>query len=210
MDDTLILHHAPMSRSNIVIWMLEEMGIPYRLNLMSLQRQDQKKPAYLAINPMGKVPALEHKGIVVTEAAAICAYLADAFPETRLAPAIDDPLRGQYYRWMFFAPSCLEPAAFDHMTGRSEPDPSAAGYGAYDVAVETAAQAIAKTPFVLGDRFSAADVILGSHIIWGMMVKALPERPDFTAYAERLKQRPAWQRSLAKNQELYAQLHPKN
>lgn len=208
MDNTVLLHHAPMSRSNIVLWMLEEMGIPYRLNLMSLQRQDQKKPAYLAINPMGKVPALEHKGVVVTEAAAICAYLADAFPEASMAPRADDPLRGPYYRWMSFAPSSLEPAAFDRMTGRGAPDPSAAGYGTYDLAVETAATAIARTPFVLGDRFSTADVILGSHIIWGMMVKALPERPEFTAYAERLRARPAWQRAMAKNQELYAELHP--
>jgi glutathione S-transferase len=210
MDDTPLLHHAPMSRSNIAFWMLEEMGIPYRLNPLSLQRQDQKQPAYLSVNPMGKVPALEHKGIVVTEAAAICAYLADAFPATKLAPGTDDPLRGPYYRWMFFAPSCLEPAAFDHMTGRGAPDASAAGYGTYDLAVETAARAIARTPFVLGDRFSAADVILGSHIIWGMMVKALPERPEFTAYAERLQARPAWQRAMAKNQELFAQLHPKS
>ena len=129
MDNTVLLHHAPMSRSNIVLWMLEEMGIPYRLNLMSLQRQDQKKPAYLAINPMGKVPALEHKGVVVTEAAAICAYLADAFPEASMAPRADDPLRGPYYRWMFFAPSSLEPAAFDRMNGRSVPLPRASGYG---------------------------------------------------------------------------------
>jgi glutathione S-transferase len=209
MDDTVLLHHAPMSRSNIVSWMLEEMGIPYRVNLLSLERQEQKNPAFLAINPMGKVPALEHRGIVVTEAAAICAYLADAFPETKLAPKIDDPLRGPYCRWIFFAPGSLEPAAFDRMNGRSTSGPRASSYGDYDTTIETAAMAVAKGPYVLGERFSAADVVLGSHIIWDMMMKALPERPDFTAYGARLKQRPAWQRSMAKNQELYAQLHPK-
>lgn len=210
MDDTVLLHHAPMSRGNITTWMLEEMGIPYRLNLLSLERQDQKKPAYLAVNPMGKVPALEHRGIVVTEVAAICAYLADAFPETGLAPKIDDPLRGPYYRWMFFAPGSLEPAAFDRMNGRGTLEPRASSYGDYDATVETAAMAVAKGPYVLGERFSAADVILASHIIWDMMMKGLPERPEFTAYGQRMQARPAWQRSMAKNQELYAQLRPKS
>lgn len=210
MDDTPLLHHAPMSRGNIAFWMLEEMGIPYRLNLLSLDRQDQKKPAYLAINPMGKVPALEHRGVIVTEVAAICAYLADAYPAAKLAPEPGDPQRGPYYRWMFFAPGSLEMAAFDRMNGRDVPLPRASGYGDYDTTIETAAQAVAKGPFVLGEQFSAADIVLGSHVIWDMMMKALPERPEFTTYAQRLQARPAWQRAMAKNQELYAQLHPKS
>lgn len=209
MTDTVLLHHAPMSRGNIAFWMLEEMGIPYRLNLLSLDRQDQKKPAYLAVNPMGKVPVLEHRGVVVTEAAAICAYLADAFPETGLAPKLDDPRRGTYYRWMFFAPGCLEMAVFDRMNGRDAGQPRASGYGDYDTTIETVARAVAKSPHVLGEQFSAADVILGSHVIWGMMMKGLPERAEFTAYARRLQARPAWQRTLAKNQALHAELHPK-
>lgn len=209
MTDTPLLHHAPMTRGNIAFWMLEEMGIPYRLNLMSLERGDQKQPAYLAVNPMGKVPALEHKGVVVTEVAAVCAYLADAFPAANLAPQIDDPRRGTYYRWMFFAPGALEAAAFDRMTSRGNPLPRASGYGDYDITVETVAQAVAKGPYVLGEQFSTADIILGSHVIWGMMMKALPERTEFTTYAQRLQARPAWQRTLAKNQALYAELHPK-
>ncbi len=209
MTDTVLLHHAPMSRGNIAFWMLEEMGIPYRLNLLSLDRQDQKQPAYLAINPMGKVPALEHKGVIVTEAAAVCAYLADAFPETNLAPKHDDPRRGTYYRWMFFAPGCLEMAVFDRMNARDVPEPRASGYGDYDTTIETVARAVAKGPYVLGDQFSAADIILGSHVIWGMMMKGLPARAEFTAYAQRLQARPAWQRTLAKNQALHAELNPK-
>ena len=209
MTDTVLLHHAPMSRGNIAFWMLEEMGIPYRLNLLSLDRQDQKKPAYLAVNPMGKVPALEHKGVIVTEVAAVCAYLADAFPETNLAPKFDDPRRGTYYRWMFFAPGCLEMAVFDRMNGRDAGQPRASGYGDYDTTIETVARAVAKGPYVLGEQFSTADIILGSHVIWGMMMKGLPERPEFTAYAQRLQARPAWQRTLAKNQALHAELNPK-
>lgn len=208
MDDTPLLHHAPMSRGNIAFWMLEEMGIPYRLNLLSLERQDQKTPAYRAINPMGKVPALEHRGVIVTEVAAICAYLADAYPAANLAPKSGDPQRGPYYRWMFFAPGSLEMAAFDRMNGRDVPLPRASAYGDYDTTIETAAQAVAKGPFVLGEEFSAADIVLGSHLIWDMMMKALPERPEFTTYAQRLQARPAWQRAMAKNQELFAQLHP--
>lgn len=209
MTDTVLLHHAPMSRGNIAFWMLEEMGIPYRLNLLSLDRQDQKQPAYLAVNPMGKVPALEHKGVIVTEVAAVCAYLADAFPETKLAPKLDDPRRGTYYRWMFFAPGCLEMAVFDRMNGRDAGQARASGYGDYDTTIETVAQAVAKSPYVLGEQFSTADIILGSHIIWGMMMKGLPERAEFTAYARRLQARPAWQRTLAKNQALHAELQPK-
>lgn len=209
MTDTVLLHHAPMTRGNIAYWMLEEMGIPYRLNLLSLERGDHKSAAYLAINPMGKVPALEHKGVVVTEVAAVCAYLADAFPATDMAPKIDDPRRGTYYRWMFFAPGVLEAAVFDRITARSNPTPRSSGYGDYDTTVETVAQAAAKGPYVLGEQFSAADIILGSHVIWGMMMKALPERAEFTAYAQRLQARPAWQRTMAKNQALYDELHPK-
>ena len=108
-----------------------------------------------------------------------------------------------------FAPGSLEPAAYDHMTGRPNPQPSASGYGDYKTTLETVAGALKPGPYILGDTFSAADVIVGSHLTWGMMVKALPERPDFMAYSQRLKERPAWQRAMAKNQQLYAELHPK-
>jgi glutathione S-transferase len=115
MTDEIVFHHNPMSRGRIVHWMLEEVGAPYRIVLHSFDRREHKTPAYLAINPMGKIPAIEHRGIVVTEAAAICAYLADAVPAAGLAPAVDDPARGPYLRWMFFGAGCLEAALVDRM-----------------------------------------------------------------------------------------------
>lgn len=206
--DKIIFHHAPMSRSNIVHWMLEELGVPYELHAMSLEHGDHKKPDYLAINPMGKVPAITHQGVTITEAAAICAYLADEFPAARLSVPIGDARRGIYLKWLFFGPGCLEQAIIDRIHNRPPIPPRASSYGDYDTVMETLAQAVAKGPYLLGEQFTAADVVIGSGINWGGMMKAVPERPEFTAYAERLKARPAVQRSFAKNQALYAQLHP--
>lgn len=203
----LIFHHAPMSRGNIVSWMLEELGIPYTPKLMSLERSEQKSAAYLKINPMGKVPAIEHKGVIITEAAAICAYLADEFPQARLAPTVGDPQRGLYFKWLFFGPSCLEQAILDRMNSRPLVNARASSYGDYDTVMETIAAGI-KGPYLLGEHFTAADVVLGSGLQWGTMMKALPERPEFTAYLGKLQQRPAPQRAFAKNQKWYAELHP--
>jgi glutathione S-transferase len=206
--DKIVFHHAPMSRSNIVHWMLEELGVPYELHAMSLQRGDHKKPDYLAINPMGKVPAITHQGVTITEAAAICAYLADEFPAAKLSLPVGDRRRGLYLKWLFFGPSCLEQAIIDRLHNRSQIAPSSSSYGTYDTVMETLAQALAEGPYLLGRQFTAADVVIGSGIQWGTMVKALPERAEFGAYIERLNARPAAQRSFIKNQELYAQLHP--
>jgi glutathione S-transferase len=206
--DKIIFHHAPMSRSNIVHWMFEELGVPYQLKAMSLERADHKKPDYLAINPMGKVPAITHQGVTITEAAAICAYLADEFPAVQLAVPIGDPRRGLYLKWLFFGPSCLEQAIIDRIHNRPQVAPSSSSYGNYDTVMETLANALAKGPYLLGEQFTAADIVIGSGIRWGGMMKAVPERPEFAAYAERLGARPAAQRSFAKNQALYAQLHP--
>ena len=206
--DKIIFHHAPMSRSNIVHWMLEELGVPYKLDAMSLERGDHKKPAYIAINPMGKVPAIEHQGVVITEAAAICAYLADEFPAARLSVPIGDPQRGLYLKWLFFGPSCLEQAIIDRIHDRPKVLPRASSYGEYDTVMETVAQAVAKGPYLIGDQFTAADVVIGSGLHWGGFMKAIPERPEFATYIGRLQQRPALQRSFAKNQALYAELHP--
>ena len=208
MGDPIIFHHAPMSRSNIVSWMLEELGVPYEVRPLSLDRQDQKKPEYLAVNPMGKVPAIEHKGVVITEAAAICAYLADEFPAAKLSPPIGDARRGLYFKWLFFGPSCLEQAIIDRMHNRPTVAPRASSYGEYDIVMDTIAQAVATGPFLVGNQFTAADMVLGSGIQWGTFMKALPARPEFTAYLGRLQQRPALQRTFAKNQELYAKPHP--
>src|SRR4030095_11890258 len=130
MADTLVFYTNPMSRGRIVHWMLEEVGAPYRMEILSFDKNEHKAPAYLAINPMGKVPTIVHRGVVVTEAAAICAYLADAFPKAGLAPALDDPARGTYLRWMFFGAGCLEPALVDQMLNRPQTERRGGrGYG---------------------------------------------------------------------------------
>jgi glutathione S-transferase len=208
MDNTIIFHHAPMSRSNIVSWMLEELGVPYEVKPMSLERDDQKKPDYLAINPMGKVPAIEHKGVIITEAAAICAYLADEFPAAKLSVPVGDPRRGLYFKWLFFGPGCLEQAIIDRLDNRALAPARLSSYGDYDSVMNTIAAAVATGPFLVGEQFTAADVVIGSGLQWGTFMKAVPTRPEFTAYLGRLQQRPALQRAFAKNQELYAKLHP--
>jgi glutathione S-transferase len=207
--DKIVFHHAPMSRSNIVHWMLEELGIPYELHAISLERGDHKKPEYLAINPMGKVPAITHQGVTITEAAAVCAYLADEFPAAKLAAPVGSPQRGIYLKWLFFSPSCLEQAMLDRAHDRPPVPARASPYGEYDTVMDTVAQAVVDGPYLLGQHFTAADVVLGSCLQYGTMINALPERPEFSAYLGRLRQRPALQRSFVKNQHLYEQLHPK-
>jgi glutathione S-transferase len=198
MTDTIVFYTNPMSRGRIVHWMLEEVGAPYRMELLSFDKNEHKTPAYLAINPMGKVPTIAHRGVVVTEAAAICAYLADAFPKAGLAPALDDPARGTYLRWMFFGAGCVEPAIIDRMLERPTPSrPMALGYGSYDATLNALEKAVSPGPFVLGERFSAADVYLASQIGWGMGTKALEARPAFERYSARCTDRPAFRRFSA-------------
>ncbi len=198
MADTIVFYTNPMSRGRIVHWMLEEVGAPYRMELLSFDKNEHKTPAFLAINPMGKVPTIVHRGVVVTEAAAICAYLADAFPKAELAPALDDPARGTYLRWMFFGAGCVEPAIIDRMLERPTPSrPMALGYGSYDATLNALEKAVSPGPFVLGERFSAVDVYLASQIGWGMGTKALEARPAFERYSARCTDRPAFKRFSA-------------
>jgi len=202
---SLTLYHAAPSRSSIALWMLEEIGEPYVLNVLSLKDGDSRKPAYLAINPMGKVPALKHEDAVITEAAAICCYLADAFPQAGLAVPIGDPRRGTYLKWLFFGPSCVEPAMTDKAFRRAEPPPRGAlGYGDYDTVVDVLADALRAGRYLLDERFTAADVVIGSGLRWGMAFKLIPDRPEFTAYTARLAARPALKRAQAKDAELMA------
>jgi glutathione S-transferase len=161
----LTLYHASPSRSSVVLWMLEELGQPYDLKLLSLKQGDNLKPDYLAINPMGKVPALKHGDTVITEAAAICTYLADEFPQARLNIPIGAPGRGVYLKWLFFGPSCIEPAVIDRAAPRKEvARRGMLGYGDFDTVMNVAAQAVAKGPWLMGEQFTAADVIIGSNI----------------------------------------------
>lgn len=199
----LTLYHASPSRSSIVLWMLEEIREPYEIELVSLSKGENLAPKFLAINPMGKVPALRHDDTVITEVAAICTYLADAFPRAGLNVPIGTPRRGVYLKWLFFGPGCLEPAVIDRAAPRKEEARRAMlGYGDFDTTMNVVVTAVEPGPFLMGEQFTAADVVIGAQIRWGMMFKMLPERPEFTAYAARLAARPAAQRAEAKDKEL--------
>lgn len=195
MSESIVFYYNPMSRGRIAHWMLEEVGEPYRVELLSFEKGEHKQPQYLAINPMGKIPAIVHRGVVVTEVAAICTYLADAFPRAQLAPAADDPARGTYLRWLFFGAGCVEPAVVDKIFSRPQVErPGALGYGNYDDTMNALEKAITPGPFILGERFSAADVYIGSQIGWGMMTKGIEPRAAFQAYVGRCSERPAFKR----------------
>jgi glutathione S-transferase len=201
----LILYHAAPSRSSIVHWMLEEIGEPYDIELLSLKGGENRAPDYLAINPMGKVPALRHGDVVITEAAAICTYLADEFPRAGLNIPVGTPRRGVYLKWLFFGPSCLEPAILDRAFPRKDASPRASlGYGEYGTVLDVVARAVEKGPYLMGEQFTAADVVIGSGLRWGMSFKLLPQRPEFVAYGDRLAARPALQRAEAKDEKLAA------
>jgi len=186
-----------MSRGRIVRWMLEEVGRPYDTQVLDYGTT-MKAPEYLAINSMGKVPAIVCDGEVVTECAAICTFLADRFPEAELAPGAKEAGRGTYLRWMFFAAGPLEAAVTAKSMGLMPPADKAGtlGYGTFEAAIEALEGAVSGPgPWILGDRFSAADVYVGSQINWGLMFKTIPDRPAFVAYTERLRARPAWVRA---------------
>lgn len=200
MTEEIVFYHNPRSRAQMAHWMLEEVGAPYRIVHVDFEKGDQKKPSFLALNPMGKLPTIVHRDTVITETAAVIAYLADAFPKTGLAPAVSDPARGTYYRWLFFGAGCIEPALVDQMLKRPAPEQKmAVGWGSYQDVLNALKTALAKGPYLLGDRFSAADVYVGSEVIWGMMFGApgLKGERIFDDYAARLNARPALQRVSA-------------
>jgi glutathione S-transferase len=188
----LTLYTNPMSRGRIARWMLEEVGEPYETVLLDYGTT-MKGADYLAVNPMGKVPAIKHGDVVVTEAAAICAYLADAFPSANLAPPHGSPLRAPYYRWMFFAAGPVEAAVTGKSLGLLAPADKKmmAGYGSFEETIDTLEQAVATGPYICGDQFTAADVYVGAQIGWGMMFGSIDKRPAFTDYFDRLQARPA-------------------
>lgn len=203
--DNLTLYHASPSRSSIVLWMLEELGQPYDIKLLRLSEGDNMKPDYLAINPMGKVPALKHGDTVITEGAAICTYLADEFPDAKLNIPIGTSQRGLYLKWLFFGPSCIEPAVIDRAAPRKEAARRGMlGYGDFDTVMNMVAQALEQGPWLMGEQFTAADVIIGANLRFGMMFKMIPERKEFTDYAARIAARPAAKRAEAKDKGLAA------
>jgi glutathione S-transferase len=185
--------------------MLEEVGQPYDIRLIKLSAGDNLKPDYLAINPMGKVPALKHGDVVITEVAAICAYLADEFPGNKLNVRVGTPRRGEYLKWLFFGPSVFEPAMTDRAFPRKE-DPRAAalGWRNFDTVLDIVSKALSKGPFLMGEQFTAADIVIGSGLRYGMMFKLVPERKEFLDYAARIAARPSAQRAEAKDKDIAA------
>jgi len=201
----IIFYHNPMSRGQIIRWMLEEVGAPYDTEILDYA-STMKGDEYRSINPMMKVPAISHNGKIVTECAAICAYLADVFPEAGLAPREEE--KADYYRWMFFAAGPLEQAVTNKAAGF---EPTAErqrmfGYGHYDLAVNTLSDHLASRPYVCGSRFTAADVYVGSAVMWGTQFGTLPKLDSFVAYGERLSQREAYRRGKDEDNQLIAEI----
>ncbi len=194
MADELVLHTNPRSRGRIARWMLEEVGVPYRTVVVGYGAP-MRSPGYLAMNPMGKVPVLAHGDTIVTECAAICAYLADAFPHARLAPA--PAARAAYYRWLFFAAGPLEAAVTNRALGLEPPAErqGMVGYGSYERTIDTLERALEGRTFVAAERFTAADVYVGAHVGWAMQFGSIARRPAFEAYWARVSDREAYRRA---------------
>jgi glutathione S-transferase len=198
MPDKIAFYHNPQSRAAIVHWMLEEVGADYEIHHIDFQKGDHKAPAFLAINPMGKIPTIVVAGTVVTEVPAIIAWLADAYPGAGLAPPVGSTQRGAYYRWLFFGGSCMEPAMTDYMFKRPLPaQKSAIGWGSFDNVIDTLEAALRPGPFLLGDDFSAADVYIGAELMWAgrFGVPRLEESRTIADYVERCAKRPAYLRT---------------
>lgn len=190
-DRTITFYHSPNTRSGSVRILLEELGAPHDLQAVNMKAGEQRKAAYLAVNPMGKVPAIRHGDALITEQVAIMIYLADLFPEAGLAPALTDPLRGPYLRWLAYYAASFEPAVVDRALKR-EPGPlGLSPYGDFDTMLKTLIAQLAKGPYFLGERFTAADVLWGTALTWTTAFKLVPELPEITAYLDRFGSRPA-------------------
>jgi len=207
MGDTLTFYTNPMSRGQIVRWMLEEVGQPYETEILDYGSTMKQAP-YLAINPMGKVPAIRHGDAVVTECAAICAYLADAFPEAGLAPPPTSKARAPYYRWLFFAAGCVEPATSNKAAGfiPSDQHKRMFGYGSYEQTLDALEGAVSEVDYLAGGKFSAADVYVGSTLGFGLQFGTIEKRPAFEVYVNRLIERPAYKRAKEIDAKLIAEM----
>jgi glutathione S-transferase len=203
-DRRVTLYHSPNTRSTGALILLEELGAPYDLQVLNMKAGEQRQPAYLAVNPMGKVPALKHGMAVVTEQVAVYLYLADLFAEAGLAPPLGDPLRGPYLRWMVFYAACFEPAVVDRFRKNDAGPQQMSPYGDYDTMLGAVTGQLRSRPYLLGDRFTAADVLWGTALGWTTMFKLVPELPEITDYVRRIGERPAAVKIRAKDAELAA------
>ncbi len=207
MSEKVTFYYNPMSRAAIVHWMLEEAEADFDFEIIDFDKGDNRTEAFLQLNPMGKLPVIAHRGTVVTEAAAICAYLADAFPANGLAPAPTAPERGAYYRWLFFGAGCIEPATLDKAFKRPPVGkPSSVGYGTYERTFDTLHAALSKGRFLLGKQFTAADVYIAAQLDWGMGFNTIESRPAFKQYVAACQERLGYQRFSASHQKLIADM----
>jgi glutathione S-transferase len=194
----ITLYHCPNSRSNNGLFLLEELGLPYEIEITDVRAGAGQTPEFLAINPMGKVPAIVDDGEAVAETGAICLYIGDKYPAAKLAPPIGDPRRGAYLRWLFFC-SSLDVVLVEKMMGREPMAGASAGYGDYDRVLRTLREGLEQGgPWILGDQFTTADVCIGGGIPWAFWNGTLPKQSPFTEYAARIEARPAYQRAQAR------------
>ncbi|MCP5433752.1 MAG: glutathione S-transferase [Alphaproteobacteria bacterium] len=190
------LYWCPRTRSFRALWMLEEAGVPYERQLIDIRKGDQNAPAYRAVNPMGKVPALVEGPARIFESAAICAYVAERALDARLAPPMGDPRRGRYLTWLFFAAACMEDAFVEKIQGKGPFAPERAGWGSFERVMETLAGALGKGPWLLGEQFTAADVMVGANLLFGReILKILPDEEPFAGYVARCRARPGYRRA---------------
>lgn len=205
-DNKLIFYHSPRARSASVLTLLEELDVPYEMRVLNLKLGEQRKADYLAVNPLGKVPAIIHNGALVTELGAIFIYLADAFPQKELAPPIGDPLRGPYLRWLVFYGSAFEPAVMDRYM-KHEPAPaSTSPYGDFDGVINLIDAQLTPGPYLFGERLTAADILWGQALRWTVGFGLVPATPQKTAYFERIAARPSAVR-VAQTDEQLLKIH---
>ncbi|MHC2331297.1 glutathione S-transferase family protein [Bradyrhizobium sp. USDA 4454] len=202
--DRVTLYYSPQSRATGTRVLLEELGAPYDLHILNMKAAEQRKAAYLAVNPLGKVPAIRHGGALVTEQVAIFIYLADLFPQAGLTPALNDPRRGPYLRWIAYYGSSFEPAVIDHFMKREPAPITQSPYADYDTMLGALEAQLAKGPYLLGDQVTAADILWGIALSWTMMFGIVPRRDVFVRHVERITARPAFQRVTAADQDMAA------
>jgi glutathione S-transferase len=204
-SDRIILYYSPQSRATGARVLLEELGAPYDLHVLNMKAGEQREPAYLAINPLGKVPAIRHRGAMVTEQVAITVYLADLFPQAGLTPALDDPRRGPYLRWIAYYGSSFEPALIDKFLKREPAPITQSPYADYDTMLGALEAQFASGPYLFGEQITAADILWGIALNWTMMFGLVPQKDVFVRHAERIAARPAYKRISAADDEMAAQ-----